>query len=215
MIHFVYKTTNLINGKKYIGKHSTMDIHDGYLGSGCYIKRAIKKYNKENFKREIIKEFDTEKDALQFEEKLVTSEIINDNMYYNLSGGGNGNGYGKNHPMYGNYHTEETKRKLSKSNKGKKLSKKHKEKISESHKGKKHTEETKRKMSEYANSNKNTNRYEYKVIIPEGKVIIVKNLNSFCRERHLHYSCMSGVSRGERKHHKNYKITRMVVENKR
>ena len=38
----VYQITNLINGKIYIGVHSTDDINDGYMGSGDLIKMAIK-----------------------------------------------------------------------------------------------------------------------------------------------------------------------------
>lgn len=39
MIHFmVYKTTNLINKKIYIGVHSTRDINDSYLGSGKLLR---------------------------------------------------------------------------------------------------------------------------------------------------------------------------------
>ena len=41
--YLVYKTTNLVNGKIYIGKHETNDINDGYLGSGNLIRLAIKK----------------------------------------------------------------------------------------------------------------------------------------------------------------------------
>lgn len=48
----IYKTTNLINGKIYIGQDSKNK--NGYLGSGQNIKRAIKKYGKQNFKKEII-----------------------------------------------------------------------------------------------------------------------------------------------------------------
>lgn len=33
MYYFIYKTTNLINGKYYIGQHRTECIDDGYLGS--------------------------------------------------------------------------------------------------------------------------------------------------------------------------------------
>lgn len=63
MKHFVYITTNLISGKKYIGKHSTSNIDDGYLGSGILIKKAISSYGKENFKREILCMFDTAKEV--------------------------------------------------------------------------------------------------------------------------------------------------------
>lgn len=43
MFHFLYKTTNTLNGKIYIGAHSTQDLNDGYLGSGKQILDAIKK----------------------------------------------------------------------------------------------------------------------------------------------------------------------------
>ena len=46
---FIYKTTNLINGKIYIGQHTTDNINDRYLGSGVYFLRAVKKYGKKNF----------------------------------------------------------------------------------------------------------------------------------------------------------------------
>jgi hypothetical protein len=62
--NFIYITTNLINGKQYIGDHSTNNLNDNYLGSGRpYLKRALSEYGKENFKREIIEFFDTKEEA--------------------------------------------------------------------------------------------------------------------------------------------------------
>ena len=58
MKHVIYKITNIVNGKFYIGKHSTLDINDSYMGSGVAIKKAIKKYGKENFTKEILFEFE-------------------------------------------------------------------------------------------------------------------------------------------------------------
>ena len=53
MYGYVYKTTNLINGRIYIGKHHG-GILPGYLGSGLLLKRAIRKYGRENFRLEVL-----------------------------------------------------------------------------------------------------------------------------------------------------------------
>jgi hypothetical protein len=48
--YYIYITTNLINGKQYIGKHYGL-INDDYFGSGILLQKALKKYGKENFKK--------------------------------------------------------------------------------------------------------------------------------------------------------------------
>lgn len=48
----IYKTVNLINGKIYIGQHKRNKPH--YLGSGVAFREALKKYGRENFKRETL-----------------------------------------------------------------------------------------------------------------------------------------------------------------
>jgi hypothetical protein len=89
-IQFVYKTTNLLNGTYYIGVHSTWNLDDGYIGSGKRLGRAIKKYGKENFKREILQFFETNKEAYEYEAHLVNEERIKDELCLNLKPGGSG-----------------------------------------------------------------------------------------------------------------------------
>ena len=59
--YIVYETTNLINGKYYIGVHRKNGKN--YLGSGKILIYAIKKYGRDNFMREILRKFDNKKDA--------------------------------------------------------------------------------------------------------------------------------------------------------
>ena len=53
-IIYNYVTINILNEKKYIGMHSALNINNGYLGSGVLLKKAIKKYEKEIFKKEVL-----------------------------------------------------------------------------------------------------------------------------------------------------------------
>ena len=77
MNHFtVYKITNLVNGKYYIGKHQTKDLDDGYFGSGKLIKAPIEKYGVENFTKEILFVFDKEEEMNAKEAVLVTEGYL-------------------------------------------------------------------------------------------------------------------------------------------
>ena len=89
MFYTIYKITNKINNKYYIGMHQTSNLDDGYMGSGKLIKRAIQKYSIENFTKEILHVFDNKEDMKNKEKELV---VINE-MSYNLCDGGHG-GFG-------------------------------------------------------------------------------------------------------------------------
>ncbi len=136
----VYKTTNQINNKFYIGVHRTNDPFDEYLGSGNMIKRSIKKYGKENFKKEILAIFDNHTDAYNEEKRIVTMELLKSEFCYNLCVGGQG-GRGFMRP------SEETRAKISKSLYGKIPSQETRNKIGKAHKGKITSEETRAKIS--------------------------------------------------------------------
>ena len=88
--HYIYKVTNLINQKYYIGMHSTNNLEDGYMGSGERITRSIKKYGKENFKFEIL-EMLPNRDLLKKKEKEIVNQILlEDKLCMNLVYGGGG-----------------------------------------------------------------------------------------------------------------------------
>ena len=117
MNHYVYEITNLINGKKYIGKRSCKcDIEDDkYMGSGKYLIRAFKKYGMENFTKRIIETFEKEYLAYEFEKRLIQklNADISD-KYYNIAMGGKGGVAGCNV-------SEETRKKISEKSSGRKM----------------------------------------------------------------------------------------------
>ena len=148
MTHYVYQITNLINNKKYIGKHSG-ELNDSYLGSGENIKNAIKKYGKENFRKDILYIAQTEEEAYQKETEFIKLfNAVESSEYYNIASGGEyshkkvsprNRDYcktpeyrekmskavsGEKNGMYHRHHTEESKRKMSINSKGKTLGEK-------------------------------------------------------------------------------------------
>lgn len=89
MFGYIYITTNLINGKKYIGKRSKPEFDKNYIGSGKLLKRAIKKYGKENFRCEIIKWCNTENELNLSEKYYIQKyDAQRNSMFYNISSGG-------------------------------------------------------------------------------------------------------------------------------
>lgn len=174
--HFIYMTTNLITGEKYIGKHyGTED--DSYLGSGKILQRAILKYGKENFKRDILYiSKNSEENNLKEKEFIKKFNAIEDRTFYNIAEGGDGGDIfhilpieqqeqlkekarlrcsGSGNPMYGKHHSEETKDKLRQIDKSYTKSQEYRDNMSKIKSGegngmygKHHSEESKQKMSE-------------------------------------------------------------------
>lgn len=151
MIGYIYKTTDLSNGKIYIGQHKLEHFNPKYFGSGMIIKK-IKKERCKDLTVEVIEWCETISE-LNYKEKywIAFFNSRNRDIGYNIAEGGDGCVIG---PF-----TEEHKLKISISNKGKnkgkpsklkgtKISKEIKQKLSKSHIGKTHTKETKKKISE-------------------------------------------------------------------
>jgi len=147
----VYITTNRLNGRKYIGSHNNKKKN--YLGSGIYLNKAIKKYGKEYFIREILWEGPA-KYRYEMEEYYINYYNAADNgLFYNVSDKGVG--------IYpGHKFSDESKAKISASNKGKTFTEEHKVKISEALKGRIFSEETKAKISA---AKKGVKRGPYKI----------------------------------------------------
>lgn len=146
----IYKTTCLVNGKIYIGQTVRLN-YKSYLGSGILISAAIKKYGKENFIREILKECYNQTELDEWEDLLIWEYKSQDkNIGYNIAKGSVLGAIGEMSPSklpevrtkiaaamkgvnnhnYGKTTSEETKAKLSAANKGKTLSDDTRKKIS-------------------------------------------------------------------------------------
>lgn len=139
MYGYIYITTNLINGKKYIGQHKSKVFDTFYLGSGKILKQAIKLYGRENFKCELLEWCKTlsilNKKEIYYIKKYHADESPE---FYNICTGGNQSRgrKGQNNPRYGIHLSEETKRKIGNANKGRKRSREEIEKWQKKSKGK-------------------------------------------------------------------------------
>ena len=92
-IYTLYKITNTVNNKIYIGVHKTLKnnpLDKSYWGSSVWLKNSIPKYGIEEFSKQILYIFKTEKEAFDKEEKIVNQEFIDREDTYNMALGGNG-----------------------------------------------------------------------------------------------------------------------------
>lgn len=95
----------------YVGCHQTDNLEDGYLGSGKYLKRAIKKYGPTNFKIEILYSVSSKDEMFRLERSIVNESLVNDPLSYNLKIGGSGGNPGIVGAFKGKTHSMETKEK--------------------------------------------------------------------------------------------------------
>lgn len=224
-IFIIYKATNIINGKVYIGfdsvwpkrqkSHKFSSFNSNGQDYNFKFHRAIRKYGWEAFEWE---EICCSKDGeylLNEMEKYFIQQYDSYNNGYNMTLGGEG--------CFGRIFTKQSKEKISKGNKGKIRSEKFKQDVSKSRKGFKHTFEAKIKISkthtnrihtDEARRNMGGNRgtpnaKDYLLIDPNGVEYKVTNLAEFCRNNpqyKLHSRSISNNINNNINNYKNWKI---------
>lgn len=130
MYGYIYETTNIVNGKKYIGQHTSNIFDEKYKGSGRSFKKALAYWGDNNFKTRIIEQCNNQ-DELNEREIYWIENLRNQlpsNMIYNISSGGLGNNGVK-------HLSEDHKRKIGDANRGRKLSEKSRANMSKAIKG--------------------------------------------------------------------------------
>jgi len=88
LFYYVYKITNLVNNKFYIGMHQTQNLDDGYMGSSKKLKFDIELFGLDKFKKEILFNFDNFEDMRLCEKRIVNAEFVDRIDTYNLNVGG-------------------------------------------------------------------------------------------------------------------------------
>jgi group I intron endonuclease len=97
MYGYIYKTTNLINGRAYIGQKKSKVFCSTYHGSGTILNAALKKYGKENFKLEILCWANSKAELDSFEIEQISKHSLNEDLY-NITKGGTGGDTLENNP---------------------------------------------------------------------------------------------------------------------
>lgn len=83
MYGYVYKTTNLINGKVYIGAHTSSKFDPHYYGSSGDLLKDISELNKYNFKVEVLKECFSKDELMRCEKEIISEYLLSDVDSYN------------------------------------------------------------------------------------------------------------------------------------
>lgn len=215
-MHSIYRLTNTVNGKIYIGltnNYKKRLREHSYASNDYYISRAIKSYGWESFTSEVLETTSSLSKARE-REKHYISELCSNNptIGYNLTEGGEGTlGFSPN---------ATSRAKISKAKTGRTLSPSHRQAISDSNKGRTHSPKTRNLIGEKLKGNKNFLGHKHSsetkerlselksktwhIVSPEGEKLEVANLRRFCLNNNLSPSAMSRVMSGKKRHHKGW-----------
>lgn len=198
---FIYKITNTINGKIYVGQHKGNDFGD-YWGSGLLLHRAYKKYGMEAFAREIL-QFASFKEELNFLECYYIQQCNSMSPNgYNIATGGRGGYTGET--------TEESRRKIKEFLTGRPKSEEHKKNLSLAKKGiptHKQTEETRKKISASHMGIPAWNKGKGKPVdqfTMDGKYIKTWSSMAEAKANGYNISKICDCVNGKRKHHRHF-----------
>jgi group I intron endonuclease len=228
----VYKATNNINGKIYVGQTivGLKTRQENHVNAALaerdnnYFHNSIRKHGKDNFEWGVI-DYANSKNALDDLEIYYIKQLESFEKGYNLTEGGGG--------MTNYVMTEEHRKNLSESHKGYKPTDEHRRNLSKALTGRPVSEYTRKLISE---SNKKVIRPKgpdnpcygiapskkvrdrlveviscwWEVTFPDGTKKVLKNLSAFCREQNLSKGTLSSVSRGVRPHYKGYKCKKLT-----
>lgn len=205
IFYTVYKVTNLVNGKFYIGAHKTININDKYYGSGTVIRKAIELYGKKNFQKTVIHLCETSEEMFLKETEEV-QKYIGQEQCYNVSQGGKG-GFdviNNNRHLYQNpmlnkdcviKNLESRKRKLESNPELKENTRlrsiRNLQKAVATNTGKKRPDHSLLMKKKYVDGVIKVPikqpKYEYLVTSPDGDLFNVKGLEKWCKDRSLDY----------------------------
>lgn len=218
---YIYKTTNMINNKIYIGQHQGSYLDDKYIGSGQLLSRAIKKYGRNNFKCELL-ELCKDKTDLDLKEKEYIKIYCSQDptVGYNIADGGQGGDQGQevrqriSNSLKGVPKSLSHREKLSKAATGKHLTDECKQRISEGNKGKVISEATREKMS---NSAKRLDHSTYKT--NKGKIAITNghdtryiNKDESLPENYTYGNCKTSGKHNMEKYYNNLEAQKLKSE---
>jgi group I intron endonuclease len=215
-IRIIYKATNIINGKMYIGK-TTKGLsrrrteHNNFIEQRTVFQKAIHKYGKHSFTWEVLCECSSSEELISTERKMIAKYQSNKlGIGYNMTSGGDGFAHGKDNPV----HRPEVKEKIIaklKTNNGS-FRQEVRDKVSRTLTGRKLSEDHKLAISKaglgHAGSKgaNNPKSKEWNVMFPDGHIEKIKGLRAFCREYLLNEKLMRRTARGESSHHKHFKL---------
>lgn len=214
----IYKVTNRINGKVYIGQTTKpLSIRkSGHLSKArnrvdnTYFHSAIRKHGEDNFiwKKIVVAMSQTELDEL---EKSMIVKYDSMNSGYNIIEGGNRPPilYGTDNPRYGVKLTSDIRKRIGDSERGekgfwfgKKMTKAHREKVSKALLGKKKHKTLGEKLRKHFGD-------WWLIEFPSGEFKVVQSLRDFCMNHNLCESHLRDVNKGVRHHHKGYKCKKL------